>query len=68
MTEKEQLEQKLESIRDLIISSERSISNAKRLLNEMLGKKNKKKDADYDTSELHAYGHGEDRIIEGVFT
>lgn len=68
MTEKEQLEQKLESVRDLIISAERSVANAKRMLNDMLGKKSKKKSEQYDTSELHAYGSGEDRIIEGVFT
>ena len=50
MTEKEQLEQKLESVRDLVISAERSVANAKRMLNDMLGKKSKKRDDDFDTS------------------
>ena len=67
MTEKEKLDQKLQAVRDLIISAERSISNAKRVLNEALGKKTKTKQ-NYDTSELHAYASGEDRIIEGIFT
>ena len=67
MTEKEQLEQKLNAVRDLIMSAEKSISNAKRLLNDQLGKPKKWKPS-LDTKGLHAYENGDETIVEGVFT
>lgn len=68
MTEKEKLEQKLHAVRDLVISAERSVANAKRVLNELLGKKHKEKKANLATDDLHVYASDDDRIIEGVFT
>ena len=45
------------------MSAEKSITNAKRLLNDHLGKPGKKS-ADLDTKGLHSYENGDESIVE----
>lgn len=60
---------KLLAIKDFILSAEKSISSAKKILATMVDSKDLKKDIDFlETSDLHAYDSGDDKIIEWVFT
>ncbi|MDD2487038.1 MAG: hypothetical protein PHS92_01590 [Candidatus Gracilibacteria bacterium] len=60
---------KLLAIKDFIISAEKSISSAKKILATMVDSKDLKRDPDFlETNDLHSYDSGEDKIIEGVFT
>ena len=61
-------DKKILAIKDFLISAEKSIQSAKKILATMLDSKDLKKDLDFDTSSLHAYESGDDKIIEGVFT
>lgn len=59
---------KLVAIKDFIISAEKSIQSAKKLLATMVDSKDLKKDPGFETENLHSYDSGEDKIVEGVFT
>lgn len=61
---------KIQAIKDFIVSAEKSIRNAKKLLSDMLWEEIIDMDAsvDLDTSGLHSYKSGQDKIVEGVFT
>lgn len=61
---------KIQAIRDFIENAEMSIKSAKRILKEILTEENIESgsEVDIDTSWLHSYKSGEDKIIEGVFT
>ncbi len=58
------------AIRDFIISAEKSIKNAKKLLKDVLDDNDMgfNEEADIDTSWLNAYSSDDSKIIEGVFT
>lgn len=59
------------AIRDLIISAEKSIKNAKKILKDVLEKNDlsmEETKADIDTNWLNSYSSGNLRIIEWVFT
>ncbi len=60
----------LHAIKDFIITAEKSLKNAKKLLNDIVKENNIdfKKDIDLDTSGLHSYQSDDSKIIEGVFT
>ena len=57
---------KIVAIRDFIISAERSISSAKKLLISL--DPDGRQDVSYDTSSLTAYRSEDDKVVEGVFT
>ncbi len=57
---------KIVAIRDFIISAERSISSAKKLLISL--DPDGRQDVSYDTSSLTTYRSEDDKIVEGVFT
>ena len=61
---------KIQAIKDFIISAEKSIRNAKKILSDVLGEEAMDLEApiDLDTGGLHSYKSGQDKIIEGVFT
>jgi hypothetical protein len=61
---------KIQAIKDFIISAEKSIRNAKKILTDVLGEESIDLDAsiDLDTNGLHSYKSGQDKIVEGVFT
>lgn len=61
---------KIQAIKDFIISAEKSIRNAKKILTDVLGEEAIDLDApvDLDTQWLHSYKSGQDKIIEWVFT
>lgn len=62
-------EKKLQAIRDFIISSERSLKNAKNLLAEVLKEKNIViNDAELDTDGLTSYASDDSKVVEWVFT
>ncbi len=63
-----ELNKKLLVIKDFIISSEKAIVSAKKILSTIVDSKDLKKDMDFDTSALHSYSSGEDKIVEWVFT
>ena len=58
------------AIRDFIITAEKSIKNAKKLLRDVLEENNLnlEKDMDLDTKWLNSYNSSDSKIIEGVFT
>lgn len=58
------------AIRDFIISAEKSINNAKKLLKEVLeeNKLNLDSEVNYDTSWLNSYSSDDSKIIEWLFT
>jgi hypothetical protein len=60
----------IEAIRDFIVTAEKSIKNAKKLLNDVLEKEGISLDspAKLDTSGLNSYFSEDSKIIEGVFT
>lgn len=61
---------RIEAIRDFIITAEKSIKNAKKLLKDVLEENNMNLDTDinFDTSGLNSYNSQESKIIEGVYT
>ncbi|EKE26226.1 MAG: 50S ribosomal protein L7/L12 [uncultured bacterium (gcode 4)] len=60
---------KLLAIKDFIISAEKSVSSAKKILATMIDSKDLKKDPDFlETNDLHSYDSWEDKIVEWVFT
>ena len=62
-------EKKLQAIRDFIISSERSLKNAKNLLAEVLKEKNIViNDTELDTDGLTSYASDDSKVVEWVFT
>ena len=58
------------AIRDFIISAEKSIKNAKKLLKDVLDENNINFDAEVDlnTQWLNSYNSWDSKIIEGIFT
>ena len=61
---------KIQAIKDFIISAEKSIRNAKKILTDVLWEESIDLDAhiELDTQGLHSYKSGQDKIIEWVFT
>lgn len=61
---------KIAAIKDFIESAEKSIKSAKKILKEILDENNIDLEAsiDLETTGLHSYKSGNDKIIEGVFT
>lgn len=59
---------KLVAVKDFIISAEKSIQSAKKILATMIDNKDSKKDLELDTWDLHTYDSWEDKIVEWVFT
>ncbi len=60
----------LQAIKDFIVTAEKSLKNAKKLLNDIVKDNNIDlwKDIDLDTSGLHSYNSDESTIVEWVFT
>lgn len=58
------------AIRDFIVSAEKSIKNAKKLLADVLEENNMnmQSEVDLSTAGLNSYNSGDSKIIEGVFT
>lgn len=58
------------AIRDFIISAEKSVKNAKKLLKDILEENDMSmsSEAEINISGLHNYDSGDSKIIEGVFT
>ena len=61
-------EKKLKAIRDLLLSAEKSVQGAKRILAGMLPEGESASLDILDTSSLSTYASDEDKIVEGVFT
>lgn len=59
---------KIIAIKDFIVSAEKSIQSAKKILATLVDSKELKKDLDFDTWWLAAYDSWEDKIVEWVFT
>lgn len=61
---------KIQAIRDFIISAEKSLKNAKKLLKDILEEQwlTLEDDIDLDTKWLHTYESEDSKIIEWVFT
>lgn len=59
---------KLIAIKDFILSAEKSIQSAKKILATLVDNKDVKAELDIDTKDLHTYDSWEDKIVEGVFT
>lgn len=60
----------IQAIQDFIITAEKSLKNAKKLLNDLI-KDNEldlNKTVNLDTSGLHSYASDDSKIVEGVFT
>ncbi|MCD5380687.1 hypothetical protein LR004_02065 [Candidatus Gracilibacteria bacterium] len=58
------------AIKDFIVTAEKSLKNAKKLLNDLVKDNNidLNKTVDLDTSGLHSYNSDDSTIVEGVFT
>ncbi len=58
------------AIKDFILTAEKSLKNAKKLLNDLVKDNNidLNKTVDLDTSGLHSYNSDDSTIVEGVFT
>ena len=58
------------AIRDFIVTAEKSIKNAKKLLSDVLEENNLSLDEEInlETSGLNSYSSGNSKIVEGVFT
>ena len=58
------------AIRDFIITAEKSIKNAKKLLKDVLEENDLALDSEVnlETAGLSSYSSGESKIVEGVFT
>lgn len=62
-------EKNIRAIKDFIISAEKSIKNAKRLLKEIMDEEGiKSDDLNIDTAGLNSYSEEDLKIVEGVFT
>ncbi len=59
---------KIIAIKDFILSAEKSIQSAKKILATLIDSKDLKKDLELETTDLHAYDSWEDKIVEWVFT
>ncbi len=61
---------RIEAIRDFIITAEKSIKNAKKLLKDVLEENNMNLDTDvnFDTTGLNSYNSQESKIVEWVYT
>lgn len=61
---------KIQAIRDFVLSAEKSLRNAKKLLKDILEEQwiSLEDDIDLDTSWLNSYESDESKIIEWVFT
>jgi hypothetical protein len=57
---------RIEAIRDFIITAEKSIKNAKKLLKDVLEENNMNLDTDvnFDTTGLNSYNSQESKIVE----
>ncbi len=62
------MEKKAQAAWDLLESAEKSVAAAKRLLAEISGGALKARRPDLDTSALHSYSSGDEKVVEGVFT
>jgi hypothetical protein len=60
-------DQKIKALRDLIHSAQNSISSAKKILNSLLWE-DSEDSLDLSTEWLSSYQHGEEKIVEWVFT
>lgn len=60
----------IQAIKDFIVTAEKSLKNAKKLLNDLIKDNNLdlNKTVDLDTSWLHSYNSDNSQIIEWVFT
>lgn len=60
----------IQAIKDFIITAEKSLKNAKKLLNDLIKDNDLdlNKTIDLDTSGLHSYNSEDSKIIEWVFT
>jgi len=58
------------AIKDFIVTAEKSLKNAKKLLNDLIKDSDLdlNKTVDLDISGLHSYSSEDSQIIEGVFT
>jgi len=60
------------AIKDFILTAEKSLKNAKKLLNDLIKENwvdiDFNKTIDLDTSGLHSYNSEDSKIVEGVFT
>lgn len=61
-------EKKIIAIKDFILSAEKSIQSAKKILATLVDTKDIKKDLWLETWDLHLYDSWEDKIVEWVFT
>jgi N-acetylglucosamine kinase-like BadF-type ATPase len=62
-------EKNIRAIKDFIISAEKSIKNAKRLLKEIMDEEGiKSDDLNIDMAGLNSYSEEDLKIVEGVFT
>lgn len=59
-------DKKIQAVLDLLESADKSVQAARRLLGEIGGKR--KREPELETSSLHQYSSGGEKIIEGVFT
>lgn len=60
----------IHAIKDFIVTAEKSLKNAKKLLNDIVKENNidVSRSINLDTSGLHSYKSEESKIVEGVFT
>ncbi len=65
-----QNKKQIQAIRDFIITAEKSLKNAKKLLKDLIDDNNLdlNKEIDLDASWLHTYQSNDSKIIEWVFT
>lgn len=61
-------EKKILAVKDFLLAAEKSLQSAKKILATMVDSKDLKRWLEFDTSSLHSYDSGEDKIIEWVFT
>ena len=59
-------DKKLQAALDLLESADKSVQAARRLLGELAGKR--KREPELETSALHQYASGDEKVVEGVFT
>lgn len=59
---------KLIAIKDFIVTAEKSINSAKKILATMIDPKDLKKDLEFSVWDLASYDSWEDKIVEWVFT
>ncbi len=61
-------EKKILAIKDFLLAAEKSVQSAKKILATMIDSKELRKGLEFDTTSLHTYDSGEDKIVEWVFT